>query len=54
MLIGERFGTPPEVIEELPADRSLFYRGIYAIEGEMAAAIHGLSPDQPLILEDED
>lgn len=46
MLVAERFGVLPWVLEEEPADRVAYYFNLMGIEGEARTAMHGLDPEE--------
>lgn len=53
ILLGERFGQPPWVIEDAPADRLAFYLGLLSLEGQYKDDLAGLEPDEPMTWFDE-
>lgn len=47
VVYAERFGIPPEWVEELPADRHAFYLSLLHTEAETLNALEGQPRDDP-------
>ena len=54
VLLAERLHIDVFTLEQMPADRVLFYRNMFYIEGEISHATAGLRSDEPLLLLGDD